>query len=139
MMSSAATSLIRAYYDAFNQGDASGMLALLTEDVVHEPSQGAVRTGKGEFGEFLGHMNRHYAESVIDPCLFSSEDGTRASAEFKLEGRYLQTDLDLPEASGQTYSLRVGAFFEIRDGLIARVSNHYNLNDWKLQVGGDAV
>ena len=31
------------YYAAFNRGDSAAMLALLTDDVVHEPSQGAVR------------------------------------------------------------------------------------------------
>ncbi len=41
----------------------------------------------------------------------------------------------LPEARGQTYELPVGAFFEIRDGKVARVTNYYNLNDWIAQVG----
>ena len=53
-----------------------------------------------------------------------------------LEGKYLVTDGDLPAAAGQRYRLRVGAFFEIRDDRIARVSNHYNLADWLAQVGG---
>ena len=38
-------------------------------------------------------------------------------------------------ASGQRYTLPVGAFFDIRDGQIARVTNYYNLNDWLRQVG----
>jgi hypothetical protein len=28
----------------------------------------------------------------------------------------------------------VGAFFEIRDGRVARISNHYNFKDWLRQV-----
>ncbi len=127
--------LLRRYYDAFNRGDAAAMLDLLTEDVVHEPSQGAVRMGKAAFADFLAHMNRCYSEQVIDPVFLSSADGTRGAAEFMLEGRYLETDGDLPPASGQTYRLRVGAFFDIIDGRIARVSNHYNLADWLAQVG----
>lgn len=127
--------LLRRYYDAFNRGDAAAMLELLTEDVVHEPSQGAVRMGKAAFADFLAHMNRCYSEQVIDPVFLSSADGTRGAAEFMLEGRYLETDSDLPPASGQTYRLRVGAFFDIVDGRIARVSNHYNLADWLAQVG----
>lgn len=35
--------ILAAYYDAFNRGDSAAMLALLTDDVIHEPSQGAVR------------------------------------------------------------------------------------------------
>lgn len=127
--------LLRRYYDAFNRGDAAAMLDLLTDDVVHEPSQGAARMGKAAFADFLAHMNRCYSEQVIDPVFLTSADGTRGAAEFRLEGRYLETDGDLPPASGQTYRLRVGAFFDIVDGRIARVSNHYNLADWLAQVG----
>lgn len=128
------TDLLARYYDAFNHGDRDGMLALLADDIVHEPSQGSPRRGKAAFGEFLDHMNRCYAERVIDPLLLVSPDGTRGAAEFMLEGRYLKSDEGLPPASGQAYRLRVGAFFEIRDGRIARVSNHYNLADWIAQV-----
>ena len=131
-----AIELIRAYYDAFNKGDAQGMLDLLAEDVVHEPSQGAPRHGKLQFAAFLEHMNRSYREKVIDPVLMGTPDGTRAAAEFMLEGEYLQTDADLPPASGQRYKLRVGAFFLVESGLIRRVSNHYNLADWIAQVEG---
>lgn len=127
--------LLRSYYDAFNRGDSAAMLALLTDDVVHEPSQGAVRIGRTAFAEFLDHMNRCYSERVIDPVFLASSDGSRAAAEFMLEGTYKQTDSDLPPATGQTYRLRVGAFFALRDGQIARVSNHYNLADWLGQVG----
>ena len=126
--------LIAAYYAAFNRGDAEGMLALLAEDVVHEPSQGTPRAGKARFAQFLAHMNRFYRETVIDPVVLASADGTRAAAEFQLEGQYLETDEGLPAARGQGYRLRVGAFFEVADGRIARVSNHYNLGDWIVQV-----
>lgn len=126
--------LIDAYYAAFNRQDGDGMLALLADDVLHEPSQGAPRHGKAAFAQFLAHMNRCYRETVIDPVVIASADGSRAAAEFMLEGEYLASDEGLPPAVGQTYRLRVGAFFEIADGRIARVSNHYNLANWIAQV-----
>ena len=126
--------LLQRYYAAFNRGDSEAMLDLLADDVVHEPSQGAVRQGKQAFAEFLDHMNRCYREQVIDPVFLTSADGTRGAAEFMLEGEYLATDAGLPPASGQSYRLRVGAFFAITDGRITRVSNHYNLADWLDQV-----
>ena len=53
------------------------------------------------------------------------------------DGTFLDvaTDEGLPEARGQRYVLPAGAFFEIRDGKVARVTNYYNLNDWIAQVG----
>lgn len=126
--------LIETYYQRFNAGDYAGMLELLAEDVVHEPSQGDPREGKDKFRDFLRHMEECYKEQVIDPVVFYNVDGSRAAAEFMLEGEYLRTDGDLPPASGQRYRLRVGAFFEIGDGRIRRVSNHYNLQHWIAQV-----
>lgn len=47
-----------------------------------------------------------------------------------MHGEYLADDEGLPPARGQTYVLPAGAFFEIEEGKVARISNHYNLNDW---------
>jgi steroid delta-isomerase-like uncharacterized protein len=66
----------------------------------------------------------------------SSACGQRAAAEFTVLGEYLVTDEGLPPARGQTYRLAAGAFFEVRDGKVARISNYYNLQDWLQQVGG---
>jgi steroid delta-isomerase-like uncharacterized protein len=129
--------LLTLYYDAFNSGDAQAMLDLLADDVVHYPSQGQARHGKAAFASFLDHMNRCYRERVIDPIFLISADGRRAAAEFDLSGEYLQTDDGLPPAKGQRYHLRVGTFFDIADGRITRVSNHYNLADWLRQVNGE--
>ena len=126
--------ILENYYRYFNSGNYVGMLELLSDDVVHEPCQGTPRKGKQKFREFLQHMERCYKEQVHQPCIFYSNDGKRAAAEFELTGTYLQTDSDLPPASGQNYRLRVGTFFEIAAGRITRVSNHYNLQNWIDQI-----
>lgn len=126
--------IIKQYYARFNAADYEGMLALLDENVLHEPSQGEPRPGKAKFREFLAHMENCYKEQVIDPVIMASSDGTRAAAEFMLQGTYLKTDDGLPAARGQRYTLRVGAFFELKDGRITRVSNHYNLQHWLRQI-----
>ena len=99
-------------------------------------NEGDKRGGRKAFADFIAHMDDCYDERLTDIVVMASADGSRAAAEFMLEGEYLVTDGDLPAAAGQRYRLRVGAFFEIRDGRIARVSNHYNLADWLAQVGG---
>jgi steroid delta-isomerase-like uncharacterized protein len=83
-------------------------------------------------------MNGAYREYVHVPAVLMNADGSRAAAEFQLDGTYIATDGTLPQAKGQHYVLTVGAFFEVRDGRIARVSNHYNMQDWLRQVGGAA-
>ncbi len=128
-------SLIQDYYAAFNSGDREALLAMLTDDIVHEINEGATETGKDAFRAFLGRMDRSYQESVEELVIFTSDVQNRAAAEFFIRGKYLATDDGLPEASGQTYYLRVGAFFELRDGKISRVTNHYNLQAWLRMVG----
>lgn len=133
-MSDAAAALVRRYYDAFNAGDAEGMLACLSEDVLHDVNQGGTRRGKPAFAEFLAHMGRCYAERLEDIVVMTEPGGAQAAASFVVRGTYKATDEGLPEAAGQTYALRAGTFFEIRDGRIARVATCYNLNDWIAQV-----
>ena len=130
-----ATEIVRAYYDAFNAQDMERFLALLTDDVVHDINQGERQVGKDAFAQFMDHMNRCYRARLTDMVVMASEDGRRAAAEFIVNGEYLATDEGLPEASAQTYRLPAGAFFEIRDGKVARVTNYYNLHDWIAQVG----
>jgi steroid delta-isomerase-like uncharacterized protein len=137
IMTAAATrNLITRYYTAFNAQDTETMLDCLGPGFVHDVSQGERRKGKKRFAEFLAHMHNCYHEQLSDIAVMTSTDGSRAASEFKLKGRYLATDEGLPPAAGQTYRLTVGAFFEIKDGKITRVSTHYSLPEWTRQVVG---
>ena len=129
-------SLIQRYYALFNSGDRPALLALLDDEVTHDINHGASEKGRATFERFLRRMDRAYAEQVEELVVMATEDGRRAAAEFFIRGTYLATDDGLPEANGQKYWLRVGAFFEIGDnGLIRRVTNYYNLTDWLRQIG----
>lgn len=130
-----ALALIQSYYTIFNSGDREAFLALLTDDVVHDINQGGAETGRTAFRTFLERMDRCYREQVCDLVVFANEDGTRGAAEFDIEGEYLSTDEGLPPAAGQRYRLRVGAFFDLQDGKVRRVTNYYNLEEWLRQVG----
>lgn len=125
---------IEAYYAAFNAGDAAAMLACVTDDIEHRVNEGAIRFGREKFAEFCSHMGVSYRETLKDMVIFVNEDATRGAAEFVVHGEYLQTDPGLPEAKGQRYILPAGAFFDLKDGKIARVTTFYNLNDWVAQV-----
>ena len=130
-----AAALIQQYYDVFNSMDREAFLALLTEDVVHEINQGSSELGVAAFRAFLARMDRCYEEQVTELVVMPSAAGDRVAAEFYIIGKYKATDEGLPPATGQTYRLRVGAFFEIKEGLVCRVTNYYNLEEWLRQVG----
>jgi steroid delta-isomerase-like uncharacterized protein len=134
MNQQAALALIENYYTAFNNADMDTFLNLLTEDVIHDINQGKRDIGKEAFTQFMACMNSNYKEQLVDMVIMASADGKRAAAEFTVMGEYLKTDDGLPEADGQKYRLPAGAFFEIRDGKVARITNYYNLQNWIDQV-----
>lgn len=133
-MNATATALITAYYTAFNAGDASAMLALLSDDVRHDINQSGTATGRAAFAAFLAEMARCYRETLTGIVILTTADGTRAAAEYVVHGCYLAASEGLPPAHGQSYTLPGGAFFSISAGKITRVTNYYNLPDWLAQV-----
>lgn len=133
-MNPSALDTLQRYYAAFNAGDRESMLALLTEDVIHDINQGHSESGRDAFRTFMHRMDLCYSEQLHDLVLMADSSGTRAAAEFTVHGTYLVADEGLPPASGQSYQLPAGAFFQLRDGLIARVTMYYNLNVWLAQV-----
>lgn len=130
------TDIVQRYFAAFNAGDLPAMLDCLTEDVAHHVNEGRIRRGKAAFADFCEHMNRCYDETLTDLVVFVAPDGTRAAAEYVVNGSYLETDPGLPEARGQRYRLPAGSFFDIAEGRISRVTTCYNLADWVAQVKG---
>lgn len=127
--------LIERYYESFNKKDKTAFLALLDNNIVHDINQGNREIGKEAFSHFIDRMSRAYEEKIRDLVIMTSEDGTRASAEFIVEGTYLATDEGLPEATQQHYQLPCGAFFEVNNHKIRRITNYYNLQDWLKQIG----
>lgn len=128
--------IIEAYYRSFNARDYVGMLALLDDDVVHEINEGEREVGIDLFRAFLERMDRGYREQVTELVVMSEPGAVRFAAEFTVVGEYLQAAPGMPEAHGQSYELAAGAFFELDDGIIQRVTSYYNLRDWLQQIGG---
>ena len=119
---------IRAYFEAFNNNDPEAIFALLHPDVAHDINEGSTEVGIQAFRDFKAHMDRCYKEQIVDLQVW--EDGTRGASEFKVNGSYIQTDGDLPAATGQSYSIPAAAFFDVVDGKITRITSYYNLKAW---------
>jgi len=124
---------IAAYFAAFNAANPEGMLALVSDDIVHHVNQGAVRQGKPAFAAFLAMMQGAYREEARDMVILTGPGG-RMAAEFTIHGDYLQTQDGCPPARGQGYVLPMGSFIALRGGKIARVTTCYNGPDWLAQV-----
>lgn len=125
---------IQTYFNAFNAGDVDSMLNCLDDAVAHHVNEGQVRIGKDAFRSFCQHMNECYRENLSNIVIFSNPDGSRAAAEYVVNGTYLKTDAGLPEARGQKYTLPAGSFFSLSNDKVTRVVTYYNLADWTVQV-----
>jgi steroid delta-isomerase-like uncharacterized protein len=130
----ATADLIHRFYAAFNAKDWTGMAACVSEDLNHFVNEGDKRGGRKAFAEFIAHMDDCYDELLTDIVVMPSADGARAAAEFIVNGTYTKTDAGLPDANGQKYRLPAGAFFDVKDGEIRRVTTYYNLKEWIRQV-----
>lgn len=131
--------LIQRYYDAFNAKDMGTFFELLSPDVIHDINQGGTEIGKDAFQRFMASMNDKYHETIHDLVILTSRDGRHASAKFHVSGHYLKTDPGFPPAKGQTYVIMAGAFFEVQDKKIIRVTNFYNIDEWLKQVTTESL
>lgn len=126
--------LLQRYFNALNDRDSRACLALVSDELILEPNQGFAEHGRDAFAAFLQRQLCCYRETIESLVILAEPQGRHAACEYRVIGEYLATDDGLPEACGQRYEMRVGAFFEIHNGLISRISLHFNLPDWLAQV-----
>ncbi len=127
---------IQAYFDAFNRKDVEALLALLDEHVVHDVNEGPTETGRETFRTFKTGMDGAFDEQIGE--LYVMVNGDRGCAEFVVNGTYTRTVQGLPEAENQEYQIPACAIFEVRDGMIKRVTSYYNLRAWTDAIEGAA-
>jgi steroid delta-isomerase-like uncharacterized protein len=125
-----ALEIVKEYYGHFNAKNWDGMMALLDAEIRHEANQGDVRIGLEKFREFLGTMDTCYDETLTDMVFFAEPSNSRVAVEFVVNGIYKVADEGLPPAHNQTYVLPAGAFLEVKNGKISRVTTYYNLPLW---------
>lgn len=126
--------LLQRYFQALNDRDIRACLALVSDELTLEPNQGFAEHGRDAFAGYLERQLHCYRETIESLVIMAEPQGRHAACEYHVSGEYLATDDGLPEACGQRYEMRVGAFLEIRGGLISRISLHFNLPNWLAQV-----
>lgn len=126
--------LVQTYYQAFNEENLEKFISTLHPEVIHDICQGPTETGVGAFRAFMELCFDICKETAKDIVIITSEEGKYAAAKLTIDGIYLKDVANYPPARNQKYTLPVHAFFEIKNGLIYRVSCFYNQKDWIKQV-----
>lgn len=114
--------LVKRFFAALNAADREAALALVSDDIVHDPALGERRIGADQLHWFLADHARRFEETIADLAVMSDTDGVRAAAEYTLRGIYRAAAPGLPAATGQHFSIAAGSFLEIEDGLITRLT-----------------
>ncbi len=116
---SPALTLIERYYEACSSGDAEGVAATMTEDVVHwflAPNPGTTPVHGAE------HLGRYWrkvhgmigARWVVDHAI---TDGDETVIEWSM--------FWVPQGHGREVVTRGAEWFEFRGGLIAEIRSYY--------------
>jgi steroid delta-isomerase-like uncharacterized protein len=126
--------LVQAYYQAFNEANIEKFVSTLHPEVVHDICQGTTEVGREAFRKFMEFCFEACNETARDIVIITSEEGKYAAAKLIVDGVYLKDVANYPPAHNQKYTLPVHAFFEIKDGLIYKMSCFYNQKDWIKQV-----
>lgn len=106
------------------------MVSLVDDNIQHDSNQGETRMGIELFRKFVGKMDVAYDEKLTDIVIMGESTDTRVAAEFTVNGIYKIAEEGLPAAHGQKYVLPAGAFLEVKNGKITRVTTYYNLELW---------
>lgn len=112
--------LIERFFAAVNAREFDAVEDCMHEDMVFEFSPGKRDFGKQAFRQFIAELTTGSGEQIGDIAVMTSEDGTRAAAEFTRRGRVPNAaDVGQP---GERYSHPDGLFFAVEDGLIIRIT-----------------
>jgi steroid delta-isomerase-like uncharacterized protein len=131
-----AVASLRRLFAALNAGDRDGALSCFSGEAVFDTFEGVREIGRERVRWYLAERGRAFGESYRDLVLMTEESGRRAAAEFTLRGVYRAQAEGMPEASGQSFSVPGGAFFDIEDdGRIVRASFVFNALELARQLG----
>lgn len=126
--------LVAAFVSAWNDPEADGMAALLTEDVefVEVPTGDKVE-GPDAVVKWVQDTHR-WAPDFSIRILNIAGDGDRAAVEWVMEGT--QTG-EWPElrTTGKAFSVRAMSIFELDRGRIRRGRDYWDLQDLQRQLG----
>ena len=126
--------LIQTYYREFNKRNVVGLLKILHPHVIHTTFAGNIEIGLDAFQKYILGVFDCVKETVSNVIILVSDDGRYASAQVICDGEYVKTAYNYPEARNQKYSVECHSFFEIKDGLIYKLSNYFNEKDWLAQI-----
>lgn len=118
--------VITRYISCYNSRDIDGMLACVTDDVIFENISNSGQSMRFEGRQAMGEVARLSGNAFSyrrQKVLSLIQSGNHASAEVSFEAK-AAVDLPTGAKAGEMIVLRGASFFELRDGLLARIADY---------------
>jgi steroid delta-isomerase-like uncharacterized protein len=126
--------LIREWMDGWNAHDADRVAAVFTDDCVYEDvTFGVVNRGKDELRAFVNGFVAVAPDCAFEPGK-SFVAGDFGGAEWTATGTQ-KGDMPGMPASNRSFSIRGASIFELRDGLLHRCSDYWDMAIFMRQLG----
>lgn len=119
--------LIERYFSALNARDIGGVLALLDDDIAHDPRDGERTIGPEAFERCLIRHFQAYRERADAITIFTADSETRFAAEYVLAGEHVEPGTHQSAEPAPRYSVPAASFFEIDDGRISRITSYADM------------
>jgi hypothetical protein len=116
----AGVEVVRRFHDAWNDANLEGCLALVAEDVAHEPASGGMRRGKAACREYRQQMLCCYWEHVGNLVQTPLDHTNGIRADYRLERVYLGPGCD-EILSCERLVFDCQSMFELDGGMIVSI------------------
>jgi steroid delta-isomerase-like uncharacterized protein len=135
-MSQTSERTVSDFLAALDARDGTRLAALMSDDIAYDPCDGARIVGAAEVRDALIARAAALEEKHGDILVLTAAQEGRAAAEVTLRGSYRQTLDGLPPASGQSYSIAAGLFFDTEGGRVARFSRYFDVAAFRTALQG---
>jgi len=120
-------------YAAINAHDLEKFLSLHTDDVIVTMADGTVIRGKKELRDYFESLFAAFSDVRADLTSFFSS-GNRQCEEYVVSGKHTGDYMGMP-ATGKSFSYRIAAVRELREGKTSQVSSYSDSAPLMRQLG----
>jgi steroid delta-isomerase-like uncharacterized protein len=130
--------VVRSLFERFNEGDLDGAAALVTDDFeLSDLAAGRTFHGPAGLREWLDLFRTALPDARTEVVNVLADGGRVASEHIGRgthDGPFVTPAGSIPP-TGRSVELRIGEFYELRDGRIARLSAYYDSATMLRQLG----
>jgi steroid delta-isomerase-like uncharacterized protein len=126
--------VVSSFYDAYARRDIEAMMSHVSDDIVEDLSGIGLVTGAEQEREFLTGVLAAFPDLATEVTRMLA-CGDVVAAEWRRHGTFSGAPWRGLPASGKPFAFRGGAFLEVHDQKITRITGYYDTAEFARQIG----